>query len=64
MLDDLLDSVRNHDKATEKIRERDGIKIFSKSIVLKNNLPTRKPPQVRELIIPGIQSTHALTKNC
>ena len=63
-LDDLLDSVRKHDKATEKIRERDGVKIVSKSIVLENNLPTQKPSQLRELVIPGIQSTHALTMNC
>ena len=49
---------------TEKIRERDGVKILSKSIVLENNLPTQKPSQLRELVIPGIQSTHALTMNC
>ena len=60
-LDDLIDSVKKHDKATERIRERDGVKIKSKAIVLKNNLPKKKPPTFKELIVPSVQSTNALT---
>ena len=33
----------------------------SRAIVLKNNLPTKKPPKIKELIVPAVQSTHALT---
>ena len=60
-LDDLIESVRKHDTACERIRERDGVTIKSKSIVLKNNLPKRKPATINELIIPSLQSTHAFT---
>ena len=49
------------DTACELIRERDGVTIKSKSIVLKNNLPKRKPATINELIIPSLQSTHAFT---
>ena len=58
--DDLVDSVKKHDKATERIRERDGVKIKSKAIVLKNNLPKKKPPTFKELIVPSVQPTNAL----
>ena len=59
-------TVRKHDTAKadtacELIRERDGVTIKSKSIVLKNNLPKRKPATINELIIPSLQSTHAFT---
>ena len=60
-LDDLIDSVKKHDKATERIRERDGVKIKSKAIVMKNNLPKKKPPKFKELVVPSVQSTNALT---
>ena len=60
-LDDLIESVKKHDEATERIRERDGVKIKSKVIVLKNNLPKKKPPTFKELIVPSVQSTNALT---
>ena len=35
--------------------------IKSKAIVLKNNLPKKKPPKYKTLVIPSIQSTNALT---
>ena len=60
-LDDLIESVKKHDKATERIRERDGVKIKSKAIVLKNNLPKKKTPTFKELIVPSVQSKNALT---
>ena len=59
--DDLVESVRKHDQACERINERDGLKIKSKAIVLKNNLPKRKPKKIKELVVPQVQSTHALT---
>ena len=37
--DDLVDSVRKHDQACECINGRDNVKIKSKAILLKNNLP-------------------------
>ena len=40
---------------------RDGETIKSKAIVLKNNLPKKKPPKYKTLVIPSIQSTNALT---
>ena len=48
-------------QACERINERDGLKIKSKAIVLKNNLPKRKPKKIKELDVPQVQSTHALT---
>ena len=60
-LDDLLESVKKHDEASERIRKRDGVKIKSKAIVLKNNLAKKKPPKFKELIVPSVQSTNALT---
>ncbi len=60
-LDDLLESVRKHDSACENIRERDGVKIKSRAIVLKHNLPKKKPPKFKELVVPSVQSTNALT---
>ena len=61
--DGLVESVRKHDEACERINERDGVKIKSKAIVLKNNLPKTKPLKIKELIVPQVQSTHALTYN-
>ena len=37
--DDLVDSVRKHDQACECITGRDNVKVKSKEILLKKNLP-------------------------
>ena len=37
--DDLVDSVRKHDQACECINGRDNVKIKSREILLKKNLP-------------------------
>ena len=58
--DDLVDSIRKHDQACERINERDGVKI-KRAIVCKDNLPKQKPPKIKELVVPQVQSTHALT---
>ena len=60
----LLEAIRKHDAECKNIRERDGVKIVSRTIFLKNKLQKKKPRGVRELEIPNIQSTHALTMNC
>ena len=60
-LDDRIESVKKYDKATERICERDGVKIKSKALVMKNNLPKKKPTKFKELVVPSVQSTNALT---
>ena len=58
---DLVDSVRMHDQACERINERDGVEIKRRAIVCKDNLPKQKPSKIEELVVPQVQLTHALT---
>ena len=57
---DLVDSVKKRDNATERICERYGVKIKSRAIVIKNNFPKKKPPTFIYLIISSAKPTNAL----
>ena len=52
----------NIQKATRLIWEQDDVKMQSKAIVM-NNLLKKRNAQIKELIVPSMQSTNAFTMN-